>query len=259
MTTHEVGFAESVLPRLTSAGACSRAMEQQCILSVIVPVARDETHWRALLDDLANLPAASEVILVRAGPDELSLPGKSSWPAGNLVAQIESAPGRARQMNVGARHARGRWLWFLHADTRLPLPALVALNAFLACGHEALGWFDLRFRDDGPALTCLNARAARWRSRWLGLPFGDQGFVIPARAFAQLGSYDETVRYGEDHLLVWAAHAKRLPVHRIGATILTSARKYAARGWMRTTLRHLTLTLHQALPAWWRMRRRLRH
>ncbi|MEP6938153.1 MAG: glycosyl transferase family 2, partial [Rudaea sp.] len=95
-----------------------------------------------------------------------------------------------------------------------------------------------------------------WRSRWFGLPFGDQGFVVPARSFAQLGGYDETVRYGEDHLFVWAARAGGLAVLPIGATVFTSARKYAAGGWLRTTLRHWQLTLRQALPAWWRLHRR---
>jgi rSAM/selenodomain-associated transferase 2 len=228
-------------------------MGQHCILSVIVPVAPDEAQWCALIDDLASLPMASEVILVRAVRDELAIP--LSWSQELRILQVESAPGRARQMNLGARLAGGRWLWFLHADTRLSATALAALNQFLASDRKALGWFDLKFRDDGPALTWLNARGARWRSRWFGLPFGDQGFVIPAAAFAQLGGYDETARYGEDHLLVWAAHAHGLPLCPIGATIVTSARKYAENGWLRTTLRHGLLTLRQALPAWWRTRR----
>lgn len=227
-----------------------------CILSVIVPVAPDEAQWRALLDDLTALPASSEVILVRAAHDELAIP--ASWPQDLRIRQIQSSPGRARQMNLGARLAGGRWLWFLHADTRLSATALTTLNQFLASDREALGWFDLKFRDDGPTLTWLNARGARWRSRRLQLPFGDQGFVVPAAAFAQLGGYDETAHYGEDHLLVWAARAHGLPLRPIGATIFTSARKYATHGWLRTTLRHWLLTLRQALPAWWRSRRRLR-
>jgi rSAM/selenodomain-associated transferase 2 len=233
-------------------------MRPHCILSVIVPVAPGETQWRALLDDLAGLPATSEILLVRADRDELEMALPASWPQDLPIQQLQSSPGRARQMNLGARHARGRWLWFLHADTRLGPHALAALDQFLARDEEALGWFDLKFRDDGPALTWLNARGARWRSRWLGLPFGDQGFVIPAPAFAQLGSYDETTRYGEDHLLVWAAHAAGLSVRPIGAAIFTSARKYATHGWLRTTLRHGLLTVRQALPAWWRARRRVR-
>lgn len=230
-------------------------MERHCILSVIVPVAPDETQWRALLKDLAALPTTSEVILVRADPHELEFVLPTSWPHDLPIQQLQSIAGRARQMNLGARHARGQWLWFLHADTRLDSHVREALNQFLARDQEALGWFDLKFRDDGPALSRLNAHGACWRSRWLGLPFGDQGFVIPARVFAQLGGYDETARYGEDHLLVWAAHAIGLPVQPIGATLLTSARKYATHGWLRTTLRHWLLTLRQALPAWWRTRR----
>jgi rSAM/selenodomain-associated transferase 2 len=222
-----------------------------CILSVIIPAAPDENQWRALLEDLAALPDASEVILVRCGGDELFLPE----PAGTRVRQLQSATGRAQQMNLGARHARGSWLWFLHADTRLGAAALPALKQFLARDQDALGWFGLSYRDDGPALTRLNACGAGWRSRWFGLPFGDQGFLIPAHVFAELGGYDETARYGEDHLLVWAAHAARLPVRPVGAAIFTSARKYAARGWLRTTLRHWRLTLRQALPAWWRLHR----
>ena len=35
------------------------------------------------------------------------------------VTWMRSAPGRGVQMNDGARRARGRWLVFLHADTRL--------------------------------------------------------------------------------------------------------------------------------------------
>lgn len=225
-----------------------------CILSVIIPVAPDENQWRALLEDLTVLPDASEVILVHCAGDELVLPESAGTP----VRQLQSAAGRAQQMNLGARDARGSWLWFLHADTRLDAAALPALEQFVSRDQQALGWFDLKFRDDGPALTRLNARGAHWRSRWLGLPFGDQGFLISAQAFAQLGGYDESARYGEDHLLVWAAHAARLPVCPVGATIFTSARKYAAHGWLRTTLRHWRLTLHQALPAWWRLHRSTR-
>lgn len=81
-------------------------------------------------------------------------------------------------MNVGADSARGEWLWFLHADSRLGPATLWALQRFLDRDVDALGYFDLAFRRDGPRLAALNAWGANLRSRWLGLPFGDQGFVI---------------------------------------------------------------------------------
>jgi rSAM/selenodomain-associated transferase 2 len=230
-------------------------MDSLAQLSIIVPLAPGETTWRELLTDLTALPTGAQIIIVRASGVPLSLP---QWAAGADLMQCETSPGRARQMNLGARTARGRWLWFLHADSRLAPDSLDALRTFIESHNAALGWFDLVFLADGPRLARLNAWGARVRSRSFGLPFGDQGLVMPAASFAAIGGYDETAAYGEDHLLVWAAHAARLPVLRVGAVLYTSARTYARNGWLTTTLRHWVLTLRQALPRWWRARRQLR-
>lgn len=221
------------------------------VLSVIVPLAPDETEGGPLLFALRDLPAGSEVLLVRAGGAERPRP--DGWPVGVTLRQVSSAPGRARQMNLGARQAEGDWLWFLHADSRFAPGTLPALLRFVGRGEPALGWFDLRFRD-GPWMTRVNAAGANLRSAWLGIPFGDQGFVIRAEDFARLGGYDEGAAYGEDHLLVWAARGAGLPLRRVGAALSTSARKYARRGWGATTWRHVRLTAVQAFGAWRAMR-----
>ena len=222
-------------------------------LSVIVPLGPGEQEAAGLLHDLAALPPGSELILVRADPGPYPIP--PNWPANLVVRQVAAAGGRARQLNLGARHAAGKWLWFVHADTRLGAGCLDALAAFIAQDARALGWFDLAFRNDGPRLARLNARGANLRARWLGIPFGDQGFVLQASAFAGLGGYDETASYGEDHLFVWTARSAGIPARRIAGTVATSARKYARRGWARTTLTHWVLTVAQAWPAWRRLRR----
>lgn len=223
------------------------------LLSVVIPLGPDETEEGPLLDALRALPEGSEVLLVRADGDARAPP--PDWPGAIPLHQVAAGRGRARQMNTGAREARGRWLWFLHADTRLTPGALPALKRFLGRGEPALGWFDLAFRDDGPRLARLNAWGANRRSAWFGLPFGDQGFVLPAADFARLGPYDETAAYGEDHLLVWAAHGAGFPLRRMGAGLSTSARKYARRGWGATTWLHARLTVIQAWGAWQRNRR----
>jgi rSAM/selenodomain-associated transferase 2 len=213
-------------------------------LSVIVPVGPGERAWRELLGDLAVLDRGAEVILVAiagAAPAEfdaheygLRVPAR--W--------LEAPAGRARQQNAGAAAASGETLWFLHADSRLPAASVAKAMSF--AGRQALGYFDLRFRDDGPQLAQLNALGAWLRSRWLGLPFGDQGLILPRRTFHALGGFDAALSAGEDHALVWAARRGRIPLAPLRAPLQTSARRYAEHGWLRTTLRHARLTISQA-------------
>lgn len=206
-------------------------------LSLILPFAPDESAGAGLLADLAVLQLPHERIL--AGVQGCAPP----LPEADAI-RVSAAAGRARQLNAGARVARGDWLCFLHADSRLPPSALRALDA-LPQGPDALGYFDLRFCD-GPAAMRLNAAGAFIRSRWLGLPFGDQGLCLPRAWFERLGGFDESLACGEDHALVWAARRLGLPLRPLCAPILTSARKYAERGWLRTTWLHLRLTREQA-------------
>lgn len=224
-------------------------------LSVIVPLAPGETAWRQLLAQLAaGLPDDCEVILVHADAQPPPLP----WPARSTLRQLASLAGRAQQQNSGARYARGQWLWFVHADSQLRPETLPALRRFTQREDDALGFFDLAFSRDGPRLAALNACGANLRSHWLKMPFGDQGLLLPAHRFTALGGFDERVRKGEDHLLVWAARRAGLPVVGVGAALQTSARKYALHGWWRTTSRHLWLTAVQAWPQWRSLRRERR-
>jgi len=213
-------------------------------LSIIVPVGPGETAWRGLLEDLAVLEGAAEVILVAVAGES----PRSFVPADHglrISAHWQEAPpGRARQQNAGAAAAQGETLWFLHADSRLNAAATDAALAF--SGRAALGYFDLEFDADGPWLTRLNALGARLRSRWLGLPFGDQGLLLPRRLFDSIGGFDESLDAGEDHALVWNARRAGIRLAPLGVALRTSGRRYAEHGWIRTTLRHAGLTVSQA-------------
>ena len=210
-------------------------------LSIVIPVGPGDSAWQRLLPDLAPVRAA-EIALV--------LPSDSpSDPApfrNDRVLRVVAPAGRARQQNAGAAATSAAWLWFLHADSRLASTTLPRLYEFIARNEQVLGYFDLRFQDDGPNWTRLNALGARLRSRWLGLPFGDQGLLLPRRVFEALGGFDESLSSGEDHALVWRAKRAGIPVRSVGAPLLTSARNYAQQGWWRTTARHLRLTCQQA-------------
>ncbi|MGH7127212.1 MAG: hypothetical protein ACREIV_01495, partial [Planctomycetaceae bacterium] len=181
------------------------------------------------------------IAAVEPPPDSLDEQIEQSGVRGG-VRWITAAAGRGSQMNAGAEAARNEFLWFLHADSRFTPAAPAALEASIREEPGALHYFHLAFLDDGPSLVRLNARGAWWRSRLLRLPFGDQGFCLRRELFFQLGGYDERAAYGEDQLLVRRARRSGVALRCTGATIATSARKYARHGWARTTLRHLALT-----------------
>ncbi len=212
-------------------------------LSIIIPFAPGDMTWKCLLQDLVGLPDNAEIILVAA--NEKTKQEALDFPHAANVKIISATMGRASQMNAGARAARNSCLWFLHADSRLGANCLKAVDAFDQA-KDQLGYFGLRFRNDGPRRMGINAFGTWLRSRLLKIPFGDQGFIISKSCFELLGRYREDLKSGEDHAFVWAARKKGVTLKPLDARIETSARKYERHGWGKTTRMHLRETWKQA-------------
>jgi len=231
-------------------------MNPLCHVSVIVPLAPGDAAWTQLTNDLAALPAGAEVIFVGPKAPCGELAADVVQPSGRRLrlAWMRSGRGRGRQMNAAARAASRAFLWFLHADSRFGEATLPALRRSLQAHPAALHYFDLEFAPGGPRLMPLNRWGAWVRSHLLGMPFGDQGFCIRRDLFLDLGGFDEDAAYGEDHLFVWQAQRAGIPLLCTGAGLSTSPRKYAERGWLRTTLKHQYLTYRQAVPEFLRTR-----
>ena len=117
-------------------------------LSIIVPVLDEAEGIVPHLQALGEFRARGAEIIVVDGGSSDGTPDKARDGADVVIL---GPRGRARQMNAAARIAGGRWLWFLHADSRLAPDTIPALLRFLARGEAAIGWFDLAFRD-GPGV-----------------------------------------------------------------------------------------------------------
>ncbi len=204
--------------------------------------------------DTGGEPPVSVIVPLPAGaPPPAALLGQA--PADFEIVMARGGT-RAAAMNAGAQQARARFLWFVHADTVLGADVISRMRKTAEAYREQISYCDIRF-DGGPIMR-LTDLGVLFRSRILGLPFGDQALAMPATLFQRLGGYREDAPYGEDHLLIWRAHQMRVPVRPIGAVVGTSALKYQTRGWLRMTLRHLRLTIEQAWPEWRAMRKAAR-
>ena len=202
-------------------------------ISVIVPTLNEAICLAATLDALALAPG-DELIVVDAG----STDGTPDI-ARRYTSQFYQGPrGRARQMNHGARHARGDILLFLHADTLLPADGADAVRCALQQPGTVGGAFRLVITPPTPALR-LVAWGTNLRSRFGGLPYGDQALFVSRRVFEDLGGYDD-VPFLEDVRLVQALRRRgRLVI--LPQAVATSGRRWQRDGVLYTTARNVVL------------------
>jgi rSAM/selenodomain-associated transferase 2 len=139
---------------------------------------------------------------------------------------IAAPPGRARQMNAGARAANGSALLFLHADTRLPGGAdELILGALKA---SAWGRFDVSIDGRHPMLPVI-AALMNLRSRLTGIATGDQAIFVRRDAF---DGFPE-IALMEDVAFSRAMKRRSRPAC-LGARVVTSGRRWEDKGVWRT-------------------------
>jgi hypothetical protein len=97
--------------------------------------------------------------------------------------------------------------------------------------------FRLAFDDESPAAR-RTAALANWRTRRLGLPYGDQGLLISRDLYDAVGGYPE-IPLMED--VAMARRLGRRRIRMLAATAVTGGDKYRRDGWWRRSAKNLTL------------------
>ena len=210
-------------------------------LSIIVPVLNESTALPVLLAQLLPLRRGGVDVLVVDGDSE---DGSATIAECAGFRVVRSQRGRARQMNAGARAARGDVLLFLHADTRLPDGAERLIHAALADGRHDWGRFDVEF-DVRTWTMDATALGMNLRSRFTGIATGDQGIFVTRAAFDAVGGFPDQPLM-EDVEITTRLRERTRPAC-IGRPVVTSARRWQARGAWRTIFLMWRLRL-----AYWR-------
>ncbi len=154
---------------------------------------------------------------------------------------LSTSPGRGVQLRAACAEAKGDWLLVLHADTVVQPGWIEAVSRHIERFPDKAAYFRLRFDDDGVFARLWEAGAGL-RGRLLGLPYGDQGLLVPRALYDQADGYPDWPLM-EDVELAWRIGRSRL--RRLDATALTDASKYRRDGWLARGFRNLML-----LTAW---------
>ena len=155
------------------------------------------------------------------GPDTF-LQSKNTRPD---IRILDSEKGRAKQMNFGAKHAKGNILYFLHADSFPPKHFDKLIINEVRSGHLA-GCFKMKFESNHWWL-----RLAGWFTQfnWRMCRGGDQSQFITKSLFDDIGGFDEQFIIYEDNDLVNKLYAiQQFTV--IQEWLTTSARRYHKNG-----------------------------
>jgi len=200
------------------------------MLSIVVPALDEAPNLERLLPDLVARCLEEEVIVVDGGSADATAEVMRRFPSVRFIA---SPRGRARQMNAGARVARGEALLFLHADTVLPEGATSAITGALADPSVVGGRFDVRFTSPRWPFRMIAALMNR-RSRWSGISTGDQGIFVTRAAFDALGGYPDIPLMEDIELTRRLKRLGRLA--SLDLRVTTSSRKWERDGILRTVL-----------------------
>ena len=197
-------------------------------LSIIMPVLNEASGISATLTALQALRAAGhELIVVDGG----SVDATALLASVDADQVINSARGRARQMNAGAAAANGEALLFLHADTRLPEQADSLIRNALQ--NRLWGRFDVEI-SGRPALLRVVAGMMNQRSRLTGIATGDQAMFMTRAAFDAAGGCPDQPLMEDIEL---SKRLKRLgPPVCLRQRVITSGRRWERHGVWRTIL-----------------------
>lgn len=195
---------------------------RQLSVTIVIPVLNEALHISKALGRLNNDFPDCKLIVVDGGSSD----GTPDLALAHATV-ILSEPGRACQMNAGARASSSDVIWFIHADTEIDPGALAQIRLALRDCEVVGGGLSLRFDTKSFGLNYL-AWSSNLRAKHLHWIFGDQAMYMRRSTFEALGGFPDLP------ILEDMEMSRRL--HRSGklsilpATATASARRFIEHG-----------------------------
>lgn len=203
-------------------------------ISIIVPALNEADNLRATLDALKNFGDA-EIIVVDGGSDDATV----SIARDYNVKILHSSRGRGTQLQTGGAAASGDVLWFVHADTIVPIDAIFEIEKVLKDSRVVGGNFTIRFDGDRLAAKFLTRLYPNLRK--LGLIYGDSAIFVRREIYQKIGGFKAYPIF-ED--LDFIERLRKMgEIVTLPATVTTSSRRFEGKSFTLTFARWTILQI----------------
>ena len=192
-------------------------------LSIIVPTLNEASHLPLLFADLNEWPYDFDLIIVDGGSKDLTI-SIAQIHGVNVIRSLKKS--RGYQLKIGASKAKGDWLLFLHADSRLCSRWVNSLLKVIQnkTSKNSAWYFDFKIKKNNLEFRILEIAVAL-RSHFLQTPYGDQGLLIHKDLYYNLGGYSY-LKIMEDIDFITRL-SKKTKVKRIRENIYTDSIKWS--------------------------------
>ena len=188
-------------------------------ISIIIPTLNESINLPLLLSDLSEIYNRSEILVIDS----------TSTDKTKDIALINGARfykinknNRGLQLNHGAKKAKGEWLLFIHADSRLKFNWSRKVLDISKRDSNFIYYFNFKVNNKSFTYRFLeffvNLRCFLFKT-----PYGDQGLLISKENFKTYGGY-KTIPLMEDFDFISRINKRNLRSLKI--PIFTSSRKW---------------------------------
>ena len=206
-------------------------------VTVVIPTYNSEKTIENTLNSICKY--FNKIIMVDANSCDLTIQISKKYN----IKIIKSLKGRGPQLILGAEHTATDWIFFLHSDTIIKKNNIIDINQFITntLNNNKAASFKIKFNTNN-IWSNLLSKLVNIRSKYLKLPYGDQGLLISRSFYKNIGGY-KNIPIMEDVEIIRNIGFRNIKI--LNSYIITDAARFENQGWIyRPMINLFCLTLY---------------
>ena len=193
-------------------------------ITLVIPTYNAEKTIHKTLDNVSEM--FHKIIIVDANSKDLTKKICDKF----AIQFFTSKKNRGLQLNIGGENSDTDWIFFLHADSILDSDAINEINKFIsnAKNNYKAAALKLNFNQKN-IYSYLLSKIVFFRSKYLKLPYGDQGLLISKAFYKKIGGF-KPLPIMEDVEIVKNIGFKNIIL--LDSYITTDSIRYKDQGWL---------------------------